>query len=491
MPTGNSDTTETDRDDRSLSARPRAARRPRSGDLTATANGTLVQAAGRQCGHHVPRRREHRQPRHRSRQSAGSSPRNSLARTTGNAAVNVDLPISRRDRDFSALGNLTLSANAEVDQLSDFGTLTKFGAGANWSPVDRLNFVTSWTREEGPPTINQLGDPLLDDARRRASSTSRPARRCWSTDAHRRQSEPAGGPAATCSSSAATGSRAPKTDLTACAPIMSTRRSTGRSRASTVTPQIEAAFPTASSLRGCGRLHAGQLRQRRPAPGQFRQLRSAIRCALGFDFSQAAQVAAAVAGGDRPDARSSSGSAPRRGDRLKRRRTAQAQQAQGRKQPPPAPPEGGGAPAPAARLRAAAALAAAAAVAAVGGFVRRDGNRGRLTFSLTDTITFVDKVTIAPGLPELDYLHGDAAGQTGGTPRHTVQAQAGYFNNGLGARIGANWRSGTDGEHAHRRRSPLLAAGDVRPQAVRQSRRHSGSRRQASVAARRRRCVSR
>jgi hypothetical protein len=43
----------------------------------------------------------------------------------------------------------------------------------------------------------------------------------------------------------------------------------------------------------------------------------------------------------------------------------------------------------------------------------------------------------------VDYLHGDAAGQTGGTPRHSVQAQAGYFNNGLGARLVGNWRSGT------------------------------------------------
>ena len=86
-----------------------------------------------------------------------------------------------------------------------------------------------------------------------------------------------------------------------------------------------------------------------------------------------------------------------------------------------------------------------------GGFGRRGGgggpfgggNRGRLTFSLTDTITFVDKVTIAPGL-KLDYLHGDAAGQTGGTPNHLVEAQAGYFNNGLGERLSGNWRSGSN-----------------------------------------------
>ena len=84
------------------------------------------------------------------------------------------------------------------------------------------------------------------------------------------------------------------------------------------------------------------------------------------------------------------------------------------------------------------AVAAAAASSAA-----RNGSRGRLQFSLTDTITFVDKVRITPGGPELDYLHGDAAGSSGGTPRHKVQAQAGWSNNGLGARIGANWRSGT------------------------------------------------
>jgi len=72
------------------------------------------------------------------------------------------------------------------------------------------------------------------------------------------------------------------------------------------------------------------------------------------------------------------------------------------------------------------------------------GNRGRLQFSLTDTITFVDKVRIAPGIPELDYLDGEAAGSTGGTPRHRVEARAGWSNNGLGARLNANWRSGTE-----------------------------------------------
>jgi len=66
-----------------------------------------------------------------------------------------------------------------------------------------------------------------------------------------------------------------------------------------------------------------------------------------------------------------------------------------------------------------------------------------LTFSVTDTVTLVDRAIIQPGLPELDYLHGAPIGQSGGQPRHQVQAQAGWSNNGFGARVGANWRSAT------------------------------------------------
>jgi len=70
-------------------------------------------------------------------------------------------------------------------------------------------------------------------------------------------------------------------------------------------------------------------------------------------------------------------------------------------------------------------------------------SNGRLTLSLTDTITLVDRASIRPDLPELDYLHGAPIGQTGGQPRHQLQAQAGWSNNGMGVRIGANWRSAT------------------------------------------------
>ncbi|MCY7338369.1 MAG: TonB-dependent receptor, partial [Sphingomonas bacterium] len=82
-----------------------------------------------------------------------------LGRTSGEASVSLDLPLTKRG---SALGRLTANANAGVTQLSDFGTLTSLGAGLNWAPATRLSLIASVTREEGPPSLQQLGDPLLE-----------------------------------------------------------------------------------------------------------------------------------------------------------------------------------------------------------------------------------------------------------------------------------------------------------------------------------------
>ena len=196
----------------------------------------------------------------------------------------------------------------------------------------------------------------------------------------------------------------------------------------TVTPQIEAAFPD-RFLRcpeGAADCTPGQLLSVDLRPLNYdSSRRDTLR--VGFDFTKALKSR-------RPSQavidqfRKQFGFGPRGAQGT----AGQPGQGAGRQ------PEGTSPPGPPAEERG-------------GGFGRRGGgggpfgggNRGRLTFSLTDTITFVDKVTIAPGL-KLDYLHGDAAGQTGGTPNHLVEAQAGYFNNGLGARLSGNWRSGSN-----------------------------------------------
>lgn len=73
----------------------------------------------------------------------------------------------------------------------------------------------------------------------------------------------------------------------------------------------------------------------------------------------------------------------------------------------------------------------------------RGGGGGRLSFSLYHTWHFTESILIAPGVPELDLLNGDATGSSGGQPRHEVEARVGYTNNGLGARLSVNWESGT------------------------------------------------
>ena len=415
------DITRTDTDD----GRERARETTASADMKATANGNLFTLPAGKASSTITLAGSTTHLNSLSR-SGGS---NSLSRTLGEAAINIDLPISRRNRDFSALGNLTVNGNAEVDQLSDFGTLTTIGAGANWSPVDRLNFITSWTREEGPPTVNQLGDPVIDTPGTRIFdfTTGQTVLADVITSgnpnlkADRRNVLKLG----------ANWQPFEKTDLRLRGEYV--HQTIARPIASlTVTPTIEQAFPERFVRDDSGELISADL-----TPVNFESSeRDSLR--VGFDFSKP----------------------------LKSHRPSQAVLDQMRAQfrrdfgsggPARTPPANGGqsgsttggtAPTEGASSQ-------SGPGGGFGGFGRGGrgggggggrfggGNRGRITFSLTDTITFVDKVKIGPGLPVVDYLHGDAQGQSGGTSRHQVQAQAGYFNNGLGARLSGNWRSGT------------------------------------------------
>ena len=415
--TGNADwdrsVTGTDRDDPAFQ-RDRARETTASGDVTATANGTLFKVPAGNAGATFRVGASSVGLDSESRR-LGVETSNSLSRTTGAASVNFDLPISRRGRAFSALGNLTLNANAELDQLSDFGSLTTIGAGANWSPADRLNFITSWTREEGPPTIQQLGDPILTTSGTRIFdfTTGQTAIVTATTGGNpdlqsdRRNVLKIGG----------NWQPSSKLDLRLRADYVHQRIENPISGIS-VTPAIETAFPGRFVRDGSNQLVSVDLRPVNFDHSQRDQLR------LGFDFSKplkSRRPSQAVI----DQMRAQFGIAPRgAGQAGSPGGPGAAPSPEG---PPPEGDRGGG-------------RGFGGRGGGGGGF--GGGNRGRLTFSLTDTITFVDKVTIAPGL-ELDYLHGDAVGSSGGTPRHLVEARAGYFNNGLGARLSANYRSGT------------------------------------------------
>ena len=333
-----------------------------------------------------------------SRTQQGVSSSNTLSRTTGNAAINLDLPISRRNRDFSALGNLTLNGNAEVDHLSDFGTLTTFGAGANWSPVDRLNLLASWTREQGAPSINQLGDPVLDTPGSRIFDFS--TGQTLFVDAITGGNPNLRADRRTVVKLSGNWQPFPKTDFRLRADFAHQTIDHPISNI-TATPKVEAAFPGRFFRDSSGQLVRVDLR-----PINFDQSRR-DQLRFGFDFTmplKSRRPSQAVI----DQLRSQFGFGPRGGPGA----TQGAQNAgpPGRPQEGGGPPEGGrgGAGGPGGR---------GFGGGGGGGFfggAGGAGSRGRLTFSLTDTITFVDKVRLTPGGRELDYLHGDAAGSGGG-----------------------------------------------------------------------------
>jgi hypothetical protein len=431
--------TDTDADDVQF-PHERASETTTSADLTATTNGNLFKVPAGNASTTL-RVAATTVSLDSHRRSEGVTSSNSLGRSTGTAAINLDLPISRRGRDFSALGNLTLSGNAQVDQLSDFGTLTKIGANTNWSPVTGLTFIGSWTREEGPPTINQLGDPILSTPNTRIFdfTTGQTVLVTAITGGNpnlqhdRRTVMKLGGYWKPTS----------KVDLTLRADYVHQRIENPISSI-TVTPQIEAAFPgrfvrctAVDPDTGCEAV--GQLESVDLTPVNFdSSRRDALR--IGFDFTKPLksrqpspelinQIRQQFGFGRRGG---TPGSAPG---------------TQSGNAPPPqqnGPPSAEAGPPPGPPSEAGPRAGGFGGRGGRGGGFFGGGSRGRLTLSVTDTITFVDQVTIRPGLPKLDFLHGDAAGQAGGTPRHQVQAQGGYFNNGLGARITANWRSATN-----------------------------------------------
>ena len=330
-----------------------------------------------------------------------------LSRTALLGAANIDLPLAKRS---SAIGRLTANLNGSATHLSDFGTITTVGAGLSWTPVERLNLTVSWNREEGPPSLQQLGDPLIE--------TPNVSFFDFATGETVQVTTFTGGNpdllADTRDVLKIGGNWKPfdETDLRLRAEYVRQTIDDPQGNVSGASETLEAAFPDRFVRDENGTLVAVDLR-----PVNFQESRrDTIR--WGFDFTKPLT--------SKP---------PSEAARAAFRERLAAQRGQG-DQPPP-PPEGG--------AQGAGPGSGEGGPRGFGGG-RFGGGRqgGRLTFSLTHQLNLVDEVTIADGVPELDYLHGEPIGQTGGRPRHEVQFETGYYNNGYGARLQGNWRSGTE-----------------------------------------------
>ncbi|RPF70869.1 TonB-dependent receptor [Aurantiacibacter spongiae] len=81
-------------------------------------------------------------------------------RVSGGA--NVTVPLTSRDLEFGGfLGDLTLNLNAGLDEVSDFGTLYNWTLGLTWGLTDKLTLTVSSINSREAPTLSQLGSPTL------------------------------------------------------------------------------------------------------------------------------------------------------------------------------------------------------------------------------------------------------------------------------------------------------------------------------------------
>lgn len=363
---------------------------------------------------------------------------NDIGRTRGNAQGNLELPItSRRSGVGDAIGDLSLNGNLEVEQLSDFGTLTTLGYGVRWSPITEVRLIVSMTHEDGAPSPGQLGNPLIATPNARVFDFVRGE----TVDITRLDG---GNPNLASDSrrvfsSGLTLRPFSETDLTLTANYTDTRIDNPIASFPAATAEIEAAFPDRFVRDAGGRLIQLDNRPINFESSERSQLRWGINFSKSIESTLPRRMRALSEAGAIPD-----GMLERRGERRQRGQDGETPPAADGSTPP-ATPATGEAPAQTADTPPVGGRGFGGRRGGGGGGRFGGGGQGggRIQFSAYHTMVFKDEVTIRQGVPVLDLLGGSATGSSGGQARHEVQVRTGWSRDGIGARLHANWRSGT------------------------------------------------
>lgn len=354
-----------------------------------------------------------------------------IGRDSGSVQANVDLPIASRSRAvLKGLGNLSLNGNVEVEQLSDFGTLVTYGYGVNWSPIEQVRFIASFTEEEGAPSAQQLGNPVVTTPNVRVFDFVRGE----TVDITRIDG---GSPNLIADNRSVMklglNLRPIKdTDLTL---NVDYNKSTIRNPIAsfpTATAEIEAAFPDRFVRDGSGTL----IRIDNRPINFLRSERQQIR--WGLNFSKAISSPLARKAMEEFQAQRAARQAAREAAEARGEAVPQEQRGPGERVPGEGPRrfgEGGRQGGSGGGFR--------------GGFGGGrgggggPGGGGRFQFGIFHTVALTDKITIRDGLPELDLLNGSATGSRGGSPRHQIELRTGVVRDGIGIRLNADWQSAT------------------------------------------------
>ena len=390
-----------------------------------------------------------------------------VSRDQANARVNIDLPIASRSRAvLPFLGNLSVNANAAVNQLSDFGTLTAYGYGVNWGPINAIRVIGSINQQDVAPTAQQLGNPVVVTPNVRVFDYVQGQTVTVTTIS-------GGNPALRESSRRVTKLGVTirpldQTDLTIIGNYTKQDTRNPIQGFPSPTAVIEAAFPDRFSRDADGELTRLDTRPVNFARAESSEFRWGINFSKPIKSKVQKQIEAFRAGtgpnpfaglrwpgadgrrrgggGDGPGA----GTPPAGGDQSATAQGPSGQGGDGAAARGGAPggdggdrprggfggpggggPGGGG--------------GGGGRGFGGGGFGGggRGGGGGRIQFAFYHTWHLVERRTIASGGPVLDLLNGDAVGTNGGQSRHELEGQAGYNNNGIGVRLSANYATGT------------------------------------------------
>lgn len=343
----------------------------------------------------------------------------SLSRDRTSASGNFNLPIASRDREvLGALGDLSANLNLAYEDLSDFGGLSAYTVGLNWSPWEPVNFTASWADEQKAPSMSQLNDPTL-------STPNVPVYDFVTGQSVNIVRIEGGNPNLSEETKRVLKfgvNLTPLKDKDLRFTANYTRTETEGSIASfpTITPELEAALPERFTRDLDGNLLSIDARPLNFQKAEQQEIRWGLNFSTAFgkpDPAAMARMNARSGGGQRGPG----GGAPT------------VMRVQGG--PPPGGHSAGGAPS-----------GGGMRMQSGGGRNRGGGmmpGQGRFNVSLYHTYRIQDEITIRDGLPVLDLLDGAAIGARGGQSRNEVQLQMGAFKSGMGGFLNANWKEST------------------------------------------------
>ena len=343
---------------------------------------------------------------------SGDTIERSQSRDRFNGTGSFTFPIADRDKGvLPFLGDLSVNLNAGYEELSDFGGLPTVGVGLNWSPIEPLSFLVSYTDEQGAPSISQLNDPIVstfnvpvfDIRTRETVFVTRTDGGNPGLNSDNRRVFKAG----------VTFRPLKEGDLSLSSTWTVSRTDDVIAGFPTITPELEAALPERFERadpvgdQTVGTLLSFDARALNYDSAERQDIRTGFNFSRAFGTPTPPEAGAPGMPGAR-GARGPGGGGPRAGG-----------------------PGGGGGP----------------RMGGGGGRGGRGGGmqpgQGRFNLSVYHTWRLQDEIVIRDGLPVIDLLDGGATGSRGGSPRHEIQAQGGVFKNGMGAFVNANWRDST------------------------------------------------